>query len=352
MSRADRIAEEAKLRRVLGAPGDPLTDFEGLDFRALRQVREAISDALFANTRPTLERVAASSKLLPAALVAKLGQRSMGPMLCARITALLAPERAAAIAAHMETSFLAEVALELDPRSAGDVIARLDVARVVEIALLLSERSEFVTMGRLVDALSLDAIAAVVARLRDDGALLQIAFYIENKSVLGDLAGLMGIERIRNMVRFAGSGDGERWVAAISLMEHLDAGWRERIGELVVAEGDGFLAGLVGAASAHDLWDALLPITASMSDSAKAAVMQSEQLSNSDVMARVIDAADRAGLWAPLVALVPLLDARATRVAAEIIAQLPVEAQRRLLLAVDEAGVFEALRASLGLVRA
>ena len=351
MSRVERIAEEIKLARAMGVPVERLAYLEALDAVQLRALREAISDALVANTESALRRVAKSSGLLPPSLVAKLGQRSMGPAFCARITGLLAPDRAASVAAHMSIDFLAEISIALDPRAAREVIARLDVDRIVDAAVVLCEMDEYLTMGRMVDAVSLEGIAAVVERIRDDGALLEIAFFIEGKERLGELADLLGPERIRNMVRYAGAGEGEeggaRWIAALALMSHLDDAWTRRIGDFVVAEGKTFLARLIAAASEHRLWDTMLPVTRVMSPEARAAIARSPVFTQAVVVREVVEAAAQTGAWDGLVPLVRHFDAETREVAAKVLMELPTPKQRELVAALDEAEVFAELRAIL-----
>ncbi|MCA9533309.1 MAG: hypothetical protein KC593_06520, partial [Myxococcales bacterium] len=140
MSQVDRIAEKIKLGRLLSLGPAALEQYDALDAATLRALREQISDSLFDDSRGALERVASASRLLPNALVASVGERSFGPMLCARITGLLSPERAAALAAHMPDEFLADVAMQLDPRSARGVIAQLGKERVVAVAKVLLAR--------------------------------------------------------------------------------------------------------------------------------------------------------------------------------------------------------------------
>jgi hypothetical protein len=343
MSRVERIAEHTKLARLLALSQDDLAHYHELPAPTLRALREQISDHLFDDSRASLERVANASRLLPNALVAGVGQRSFGPMLCARITGLLAPERAASLAAHMPDAFLADVAMQLDPRSAREVIARLETKRVVAVAQVLLERGEHVTLGRFVDFLDLEVIRAVVDVIHHEAVLLDIAFYIEAKPRISELAGLLAPGRVRKLVLHAGEGDGDTWVAALALMSHLDDTWRRHIGDIVVAEGDGFLTRLVDAAQEHDLWDAMLPIVGSMTPDARVAVAAMPALGRADVLQSVVRAAHAGRLWPDFLPLVAALHEDARRVAASVVETLPEALLLDMMATAHELSLWPAL---------
>ena len=65
MSRADHIAEVNKLSRLLGHPGDALAYLSALDAATVRALRERVSDSLFDDTAPLLERVAQGARCSP-----------------------------------------------------------------------------------------------------------------------------------------------------------------------------------------------------------------------------------------------------------------------------------------------
>jgi hypothetical protein len=88
----------------------------------VRRLRERATDRLFDADGHALQRIAAASKLLPAAVAAAIGQRAFGPLLCARIAGRLDPGRGVDLAARLPAEFLADVAVELDPRRAGEII--------------------------------------------------------------------------------------------------------------------------------------------------------------------------------------------------------------------------------------
>ena len=323
MSRVESIAEQVKLGRLLALPPDAQKLYAALPAHTLRALREQVSDQLFDDSRSMLERVASASRLLPNALVASVGERSFGPMLCARITGLLSPERAAAVAAHMPKAFLADVAMQLDPRSAHAVIAKLSTPHVVAVAQVLLERGEHLTLARFVDSLDLAVIAAVIDVIQHEAVLLDIAFYIETKPRISELAGILSKERLRRLVLHAGDGGEDSWVASLALMSHLNDSWRRQIGDIVVAEGGGFLTRLVDAAHAHDLWDAMLPLVGSMTPEARFVLAALPAFRRTEVLESVVLAAHTARLWPELLPLATALQPDARALLAHVVEGLP-----------------------------
>jgi hypothetical protein len=191
-------AEILKLARLLHSDAARLSYLEAAPLKDLRALRKQVTETVFSAHEGTLRRLAAASKLLPAGLVANLGQHPFGPMLSARITGLLDPGRAVEIAARLPTEFLADTAVELDPRRASDVIAGIPAARIFEITSELARRQEYVTMGRFVGHLSEEGLDAALAAL-DDDALLETMFVTEDRLPLDQLGRRLGSERLRRL---------------------------------------------------------------------------------------------------------------------------------------------------------
>jgi hypothetical protein len=140
--------EILKLAKLLHRDPDSLAYLEALPVEDIRRLRQQVTDMLFSSNQRTFARLAAASRLLPAALNASIAQRAFGPVLAARITAELEPSRAVEVAERLPPSFLADVAIELDPRRAGDVIARIPPPQIAAVTRELVKRDEYVTMGR------------------------------------------------------------------------------------------------------------------------------------------------------------------------------------------------------------
>lgn len=212
-------AEVLKLARLLRRDPAELSYLEEVSSEDIRLLREQVTDMLFTAHDAALQRLAASSKLLPIGLVAMLGEHVFGPVLSARVTGMLDPARAVEVAEKLHPSFLADVAIELDPRRGSDVIAGMPPEQVAAVTKELARRSEYVTMGRFVGHLGGAALAAAVAEI-DDPTLLRTAFVLEDRNGLDALAELLGEDRLESLIDAA-----EReglWAEVLDLLQHMD----------------------------------------------------------------------------------------------------------------------------------
>lgn len=105
MSQIEILAEQIKLARLFGTQPERLSYLNPLDAAQLRALRLRLSDALFDQTRSSFQRVAMASRLLPNGLVALIGEKVFGPMLCARVAGLMPPDRTFDIALKLPDSF-------------------------------------------------------------------------------------------------------------------------------------------------------------------------------------------------------------------------------------------------------
>lgn len=335
MSRLAVLAETQKLARLLGVAPEKLDYLRALDAEQLRSLRERLSASLFDGTRPMFQRVALASKLLPNALVALIGEKIFGPMLCARVAGLLPPDSALDVALRLPDAFLADVSAELDPRSAHGVIARMPAKRVIAVAAVLIQRGDFVTMGRFVDYLPQAIIKATIDSIGDDAALLKTAFFVENKATLNQLVSLMPLPRIRAMVALAGQ-HSELWTEALALMSYVDDGWKRKIGDLAADQDEAVLTALVKTAQSQQLWDSLLPIVGCMSAASQQKLARLPAIANAEVLGSIVQAADDNQLWAQLLPLLSHMPEATRKTAAQIVEHLPQGVPDRLLEAANQ----------------
>lgn len=224
---SDSRAETAKLARLLGLDGPESIEYlRGVPADELREYREAVTDLLYDDDRELLARTAEGARLLPARTVAKIGERALGPLVCAHITGLLDPARAAEVSRHFSIEFLAQLAAEMDPRRAVEVVVSTPAQRVLEIAVAMSARGEHVAMGRFVAHLDDETLAACLEQL-SDADILRVAFVLEGAQPHARIFELVGLERMRRMLDDADSeGLSEQ---ASYLLEHLSAPQRKQL---------------------------------------------------------------------------------------------------------------------------
>ncbi len=240
-------AEILKLARLLRREPDTLCYLEDVPAADLRVLRDQVTEVLFSANEAALGRLAAASRLLPSRVVAAIGERAFGPVLSARITGRLDPDRAVEMAATMPIPFLADVAVELDPRRASAGLARIPPARVAEITRELLARGEYVTMGRFVGHLEDAAVRAAVAEM-DETALLRVGFVLESKDGLEDLIAMLPPERLERIVEVAARE--HLWVEVLDLLTHVDEDRRLALAEQARSLDDAALAELVEHARA------------------------------------------------------------------------------------------------------
>ncbi|WP_420464610.1 hypothetical protein [Panacagrimonas sp.] len=308
MSKLARRAETIKLARLLRVQPAALKEVETLDAASLREFRQRAAARLFDADEARLKRVALASKLLPTPLIALIGEHVFGALLCARVAGLIAPDRAADVALRLKSEFLADVTLEIDPRHVREVIARIPIPKLVEVALILARRGEFVTLARFVDYVSTDAIRAVMAELKDNAALLHIAFFMEDKSRLNDLVGLLPEARLREIIYVAADETQDLWAEALALMNDVDDRWRKSLGELAASLDESVLLSMARSAQAQKLWGALLPIIAIMDAPHQRRLLGLSVLRDDVVLESILEAADGEALWPQLLPMLSLMD--------------------------------------------
>ena len=196
-------AETAKLGRLLGVE-DPqaLAFLLPVPAPELRDYREAVTDLLYDDERELLQRAADAARLLPARTLAAIGERALGPLICARLSGLLDPPRAAEISDHFTVDFLARLAAELDPRRAVEVVSAIATDTVVAVSAAMAANGEHVAMGRFVAYLDETALSRCVEALGDED-LLRVAFVMEGDERLPSIFEMIGAERAARMLAAA-----------------------------------------------------------------------------------------------------------------------------------------------------
>jgi hypothetical protein len=265
-SRLDVRAEVVKLAGLLETAPEELAYLEAVPHGDLRTFRERATDRLFGADGDRLRRVATASGLVPPKLAATIGQRVFGPLLSARVAGLLAPDRAVAMARHLEVPFLADVSVALDPRHASEVIRRMPASVVVAVAKELVRRREYITMGRFVAYVDDDAMQAATGVI-DDAGLLEIGFVLEDKDRLDHVVSVLPRDRLGGVIAAAAQHD--LWPEALSLLQHISGERSGDLADLAAGQEDAVVTSLIQAVHDEDLWDTLLPVTGLMSDDAR-----------------------------------------------------------------------------------
>ena len=193
----------------------------------LRDLRGIVSHAMFSRHESRVKGLAAVSKKLPAAVTAKIAEIAMGPMLSARVAAVMEPADAAKLAGHLKPEFLAELSVHLDPSRVSGIIAKLDEALVVDVGRRLMARGHLLTLARFTGVVGAETSLKVV-----DGAsgrdVLQLALFIDEPSVIDPILAGLPDETVTELAAVTGEHD----EAAEALLASLTEDSRARIASL------------------------------------------------------------------------------------------------------------------------
>jgi hypothetical protein len=286
--------EIVKLARLLGTEPEELGYLSGAEPDDIRSFRDQVTDVLFDGDRARLGGFAAGSRVIPAAFAATVAERALGPVLCARLTALVEPDKAVEIAKRLPPPFLAEVAIEMDPRRAKDVIAHVPANLIEAVAGELGRRGEAVTMGRFVGFLKDPALRAAMKGI-DDSTLLQTAFVMERKERLDHIISLLPPARLRSIVVCAN--EREMWPETLDLLTSVSAQRRAALVELALDEDlEAMLPGLFAAVEQADGWETGLRLLAELPPELKARLAPAAKALDQAGRKRALEHARRLGL--------------------------------------------------------
>ncbi|MCU1682157.1 MAG: hypothetical protein JWQ81_2896 [Amycolatopsis sp.] len=225
MSEFSTRPEILKLARVLSVGPERFAYLENVDPEDLKRLRGQVTDTLFDANLAVLQRMALASRLLPVPLLAKIGEKVFGPLLCARIAGVIDASRGVDVAKRLPTGYLADVAVELDPRRASAIISGIPLKAVVDVAAELTRREDWITIGRFVGHLA-DRTVVACLDVMPDVALLQVAFVLDDKSRLDHVIGLLPPQRLPGVLRAAA--DHDLMPLAEDLLAHLSPAHRAR----------------------------------------------------------------------------------------------------------------------------
>jgi hypothetical protein len=216
-------AQLEMLAETLDVAPERLRHLERLDATQLRELRERISDALFDSHAQTFARVSRLAPLVPNALVAKLAQTMVPPLVAGRAAGALGmahPDRAAGVLSHLSPRYMADCAPYLDPRAIGVLAPIIPVALLVDAANELMRRQSYVTAARFLQYASPELVRDFERGISDDAGLLMTAALTDSADRLAEVIRYLPRRRVEAIVRSAGSGE-DQLVAGISLLSRL-----------------------------------------------------------------------------------------------------------------------------------
>lgn len=230
-------AQLVMLAETMDVPPQRLSHLERLGAAQLRALRERVSDVLFDSHAQTFARVSRLAPLVPNALVAKLAQTLVPPLVAGRAAGALGmahPDRAAGVLSHLSARYMADCAPYLDPRAIGVLAPVVPVSLLVGAANELMRRGGYVTAARFLQYAGPELVRDFERGIQDDTGLLMTAALADSTDQLAEIIELLPRPRVHDIVRAAGTGTDEL-LAGLSLLSRLDQRLRHELGEVFFA---------------------------------------------------------------------------------------------------------------------
>ncbi len=283
--------ELQKLAGVIDLQEADLAYLAHLGADQLRALRETVSTALYSRHESRFSRMAAVSKLVPAAISAK-ASGLVGPALSAQIAGALDPQHAVKLARAMKPEFLADVTTYLDPGRVTEIVKAMPPSVVVPVGQTLLERREFLTLGRFTSVVDPDT-ALAAAEGADGMSLLHLALFTEDRTALDAIVSRIDDARLGSATAAAAaSGEFEE---ALALMSVLSVPNRARVIEEAARLNDQQRNDLIEAVIRSDAWAMLLEPLDRVSHDALQRVVNVPATETTEVLDVVIEKAMRAG---------------------------------------------------------
>jgi len=322
-------AELLKLSRLLETDETDMTFLEGQDLTSLAAFRTRISSFFYQQHQDSYQRLAGISKLVPTGASAKLATTVLGSVLAAGIASELPADRAIKLADKLPNDFLAKLCIHLEPTYSRALLAAMPDKIVATVAKSLLAMNEHITLARFVNVIQPSALKAVTASVEDGEAMVKISLYLEDKSTLNTLLGLLSETQQRATLKAAT--DHELWPAVLSLNGHLNTQLRGQMGNLVAEQGETVLSHIIDVASEQRLWTNLLQAVNAMDNAHQQTVVNVPKLREDTIIESLITTVAEENSWDELLPLFSLLDHAHLTPALEVLTERQPQALNQAL---------------------
>lgn len=269
-----REAERLRLAHLLGCAPEDLVFLSPLGSAELGALRRACKDCLVSGQRPFLLRAIAASKLLPATLIASIGEHTLGPLLCARFSDHMSKAHLASICRHLSPAFMAQVGLHLDVDKLCELADTMPADTIRAITREIIARREFIALGEVVNRLPARLLRHVMQEVPDGETYLRIAFFVEDGARLRDVLEVLPEATLQDSIRAAARHPGTLLSPTLSLLLSVPPAWQRRMLLMTLENGDKLLADLLRGVVAQRLWPLALPLVERLSAEERRRLMQ------------------------------------------------------------------------------
>lgn len=234
-------AQLVMLAQTLDVPPERVSHLARLGADNIRALRERISDVLFDGHAEMFRRVSALGPMVPAAVVAKVAQAAVPPLVGGRAGGALGvdhPDKAAGVLSRLSAEYMADAAPYLDPRALKVLAPRVPPGPLIPAAKELLARKDYVTAARFVEFATPELLRAFEEALDDDEGVLRVASYTHSDERLCDIVRALPLVRIASIITTAADGPADLHLALFSLVSRLDDELRREVGDLLFSELD------------------------------------------------------------------------------------------------------------------
>lgn len=286
MSELVTRAQVEILAATLNVDPERLRHLERLGPSGVQQLQRRISDRIFDHLAPMFRRINKAQPLVPNALVAKVAQAVIPPLVAGRAAGALGvahPPNAVDLVGRLKPEYMADCAAHLDPRAVDVLAPKMPPEVVVPVANVLLARGDHVTASRFLDSATPELIRAAEKGITDDEGLLLTAVMTPDVERLAFIVDHLPWERVEKITRTALHSD-ELLLAAMSLLGRMEPGLGGRLAEsLFAAVDDERLDQMLATVVANDALVELRAVVASLSEESRARIRSAPALAGVDV---------------------------------------------------------------------
>jgi hypothetical protein len=224
-------AQLVMLAETLGVEPERVAHLERLGAAGLRALRERISNLLFDEQSAMFARVSKLAPLAPNALVAKVSEAVIPPLVAGRAAGALGIDhqgRIADLLSRLSPRYMADCAPHLDPRALAVLAPIVPGDVLVPGANELLHRGEYITASRFVEFATPELIRAFERGIDDDLGLLHTAALTYSAELLADIIRAIPEERLERIMA-ASLTTPESITAGLSVLSRLDADQRDQL---------------------------------------------------------------------------------------------------------------------------
>lgn len=234
-------AQIVMLAQTLDVEPERLRSLERLGGHNLARLRERISNVLFDEQAEMFGRISKLAPLMPDALVAKVAEKAIPPLVGGRAGGAVGvdhPDKAAGVLSKLSVPYMADAAGYLDPRTVAVLAPKLPAAPSVAVANELMRRRDYVTAARFVDFATPELVRAFEEGIDDNAGLLLTGAMARSADRLSEIVRLFPDARMREVISEVAAGSTELQLAGLSLLARIDDDVKERLGDVVFGEVD------------------------------------------------------------------------------------------------------------------